>query len=39
MSFDTTARQRLATGAEEQDTPACLPMVSFVMGIEGRKDA
>ena len=30
MSFDTTARQRLATGAEEQDMPACLPMVSFL---------
>lgn len=30
MSFDTTARQRLATGAEEQDMPACLPVVSFL---------
>ena len=30
MSFDTTARQRLATGAEEQDMPACLPLVSFL---------
>ena len=29
MSFDTTARQRLATGAEKQDMPACLPMVSL----------
>ena len=29
MSFDTTARQRLATGAEEQEMPACLPLVSF----------
>ena len=29
MSFDTTARQRLATGAEEQDMPACLPLVSL----------
>ena len=28
MSFDTTARQRLATGAEEQEMPACLPLVS-----------
>lgn len=28
MSFDTTARQRLATGAEKQDMPACLPLVS-----------
>ena len=28
MSFDTTARQRVAPGAEEQDMPACLPMVS-----------
>ena len=33
MSFDTTARQRLATGAEEQDMPACLPLVSS-MGCE-----
>jgi len=39
MSFDATARQRVAPGAEEQDITACLPMVSFVMGIEGRKDA
>lgn len=30
MSFDTTARQRVAPGAEEQDMPACLPMVSFL---------
>ena len=30
MSFDTTARQRLATGAEEQEMPACLPLVSFL---------
>ena len=30
MSFDTTARQRLATGAEEQDMPTCLPLVSFL---------
>lgn len=29
MSFDTTARQRVAPGAEEQDMPACLPLVSF----------
>ena len=29
MSFDTTARQRLATGAEEQEMPACLPLVSL----------
>ena len=28
MSFDTTARQRVAPGAEEQDMPACLPLVS-----------
>lgn len=28
MSFDTTARQRVAPGAEEQEMPACLPMVS-----------
>ena len=30
MSFDTTARQRLATGAEEQEMPTCLPLVSFL---------
>ena len=30
MSFDTTARQRVAPGAEEQDMPACLPLVSFL---------
>ena len=30
MSFDATARQRLATGAEEQEMPACLPLVSFL---------
>ena len=30
MSFDTTARQRVAPGAEEQEMPACLPMVSFL---------
>ncbi len=30
MSFDTTARQRVATGAEKQDMPACLPLVSFL---------
>ena len=35
MSFDTTAR----VAPKKQDTPACLPLVSFVMGIEGRKDA
>ena len=28
MSFDATARQRVAPGAEEQDMPACLPLVS-----------
>lgn len=39
MTFDTTARQRVAPGAEKQDAPACLPLVSFVMGIEGRTDA
>ena len=30
MSFDTTARQRVAPGAEEQEMPACLPLVSFL---------
>ena len=30
MSFDTTARQRVATRAEEQEMPACLPLVSFL---------
>lgn len=30
MSFDTTARQRVAPGAEKQDMPACLPLVSFL---------
>lgn len=34
MSFDTTARQRVAPGAEEQDMPACLPLVSFSTGHE-----
>ena len=34
MSFDTTARQRLATGAEKQDVPACLPLVSVSTGHE-----
>lgn len=28
MNFDTTARQRVAPGAEKQDMPACLPLVS-----------
>lgn len=35
MSFDTTDR----VAPEKQDAPACLPLVSFVMGIEGRTDA
>ena len=30
MSFDATARQRVAPGAEEQEMPACLPLVSFL---------
>lgn len=30
MSFDTTARQRVAPGAEKQEVPACLPLVSFL---------
>ena len=36
MSFDTTARQRVAPGAEEQDMPACLPLVSF-RAMKGQK--
>lgn len=34
MSFDATARQRVAPGAEKQDMPACLPLVSFLAGHE-----
>ena len=44
MSFDATARQRVAPGAEEQDIPTRLPLVSFlgdervVMKLEAKAD-
>ena len=31
-----TARQRVAPGAEKQEMPACLPVVSFLRALRGQ---